>query len=84
MLSAGLLGWPFALVFFVGTIAIGLAAGGLTAVIERSGWLHDQARVRAAGPRGAETCGTGLASGPGTVSAGQLGLSRLRLAELAP
>ena len=83
LLSAGLLGWPFALVFFVGTIAIGLAAGGLTAVIERSGWLHDQARVRAAGPRGAETCGTGVASGPGTVSAGQLGLSRLRLAELA-
>lgn len=45
LLSAGLFGWPFALTFFVGTIAIGLAAGGVTARIERTGWLHGQARV---------------------------------------
>src|SRR5512132_3671281 len=30
LLSAGLFGWPFALIFFTGTIALGLAAGGLT------------------------------------------------------
>ena len=45
LLSAGLFGWPFALVFFLGTIVIGLAAGAVTARIERTGWLHGQARV---------------------------------------
>jgi uncharacterized protein len=47
-LSAGLFGWPFALIFFTGTIALGLAAGGLTALLERTGWLADQARMRPA------------------------------------
>jgi hypothetical protein len=45
MLSAGLFGWPFALVFFVGAIVLGLAAGAVTARIERSGWLRNQTRV---------------------------------------
>lgn len=45
LLSAGLFGWPFALVFFLGTILIGLAAGAVTVKIERSGWLDGQARV---------------------------------------
>jgi len=45
-LSAGLFGWPFALLFFGGTIALGLAAGAVTSVIERTGWLADQARMR--------------------------------------
>lgn len=45
LLSAGLFGWPFALVFFVGTIGIGLAAGAVTARVERSGLLRGQARV---------------------------------------
>ena len=45
VLSAGLLGWPFALTFFVGTILLGLAAGGITAVVERTGLLHSQARM---------------------------------------
>jgi uncharacterized membrane protein YraQ (UPF0718 family) len=42
--SAGLFGWGFALTFFVGSIAIGLAAGGTTVVVERLGWLRNQAR----------------------------------------
>jgi uncharacterized membrane protein YraQ (UPF0718 family) len=54
MLSAGLFGWPFALVFFVGTIVIGLAAGAVTAWIERTGWLEGQARVTAE----QSSCGT--------------------------
>ena len=45
LVSAGLFGWPFALIFFLGTIAIGLAAGAVTARIERSGWLDGQPRV---------------------------------------
>lgn len=68
LLSAGLMGWPFALTFFAGTVAIGLAAGGLTAVIERSGWLRGQARVRATGSGCADACDTPVSSGPGTAS----------------
>ncbi|MCY4371225.1 MAG: permease [bacterium] len=81
LLSAGLMGWPFALTFFVGTVAIGLAAGGLTAVIERSGWLRDQARVRAPGARYEEACDTRVASGPGTASVQELERGTVRLKE---
>ena len=59
VLSAGLLGWPFALMFFGGTIALGLAAGGVTALAERAGWLEGQARMAA--PCG-ETAGTTCAA----------------------
>ncbi len=45
-LSGGLFGWPFALLFVGGTIALGLAAGAVTSVIERTGWLANQARIR--------------------------------------
>lgn len=80
LLSAGLMGWPFALVFFVGTIVIGLAAGGLTAVIERSGWLRDQARVRTSASRCAEACESRVSPGPGTASVREfeVGTARLR------
>lgn len=30
LLSAGLFGWPFALIFFAGTIALGSGAGAVT------------------------------------------------------
>lgn len=46
LLSAGLFGWPFAALFFGGTIVLGLVAGGAGAVLDRMGWLADQARVR--------------------------------------
>ena len=80
LLSAGLMGWPFALTFFMGTVAIGLAAGGLTAVIERSGWLRGQARVQAPGSRCGDARGTRVAVGPGTVSVRELqsGSARFR------
>jgi uncharacterized protein len=45
-LSAGLFGWPFALVFFGGTIVLGFAAGAVTDLVERTGWLARQARMR--------------------------------------
>ena len=47
VLSVGLFGASFAMTFFLAAIVIGLAAGGLTSVIERSGVLAGQARVRA-------------------------------------
>jgi uncharacterized protein len=46
-LSVGLFGWPFATTFFVAAIALGLLAGGVTSMIEPTGWLAGQARLRA-------------------------------------
>ena len=61
VLSAGLFGWPFALVFFIGTIVLGLVAGGVAAVIEDSGALEGQARLhvddRAACDQPSAECG---------------------------
>ena len=73
-------GLALRLVFFVGTIVIGLAAaGGLTAVIERSDWLRDQARVRTSASPFAEACESRVSSGPGTASARELELGTARL-----
>jgi uncharacterized membrane protein YraQ (UPF0718 family) len=47
VLSAGLLGWPFAWTFFLGTIVLGLLVGAVTGAIERTGWLVGQARLSA-------------------------------------
>jgi len=43
--SAGLFGWPFALLFFGGTIVLGLVAGLIANVADRAGWLDGQARI---------------------------------------
>ena len=43
--SAGLFGWSFALLFFGGTIVLGLVAGYIANVADRAGWLDGQARV---------------------------------------
>jgi len=45
IMSGGFFGWPFAITYFVGATALGLGAGWLTAVIERTGWLRGQARM---------------------------------------
>jgi uncharacterized membrane protein YraQ (UPF0718 family) len=44
--SAGLFGWSFALLFFGGTIVLGLAAGLIANMVDKAGWLAGQARVR--------------------------------------
>lgn len=46
--SAGIFGWPFALAFFLASIALGLAGGWIASVFERRGWLANQTRF--AGP----------------------------------
>lgn len=92
VLSAGLLGWPFALIFFVGTIGLGLFAGAVTALIERTGILTDQARMAAPGcdatsdaaptvPVGARALP--LSAGPGAAAITEVGTwtQRLRLDE---
>ena len=77
------MGWPFALTFFIGTVAAGLAAGCLTEVIERSGWLLGQARVQASESRCADACGARAATGPDTVSVRELQTARGRLQDFA-
>lgn len=82
--SAGLLGWPFALVFFIGTIGLGLAAGGVAAVLDRTGWLRNQARMQ---PLEEESCSSGSCSitepvpvgiGPGAALAVEIPTRRQR------
>lgn len=91
VLSAGLFGWPFALIFFTGTITLGLAAGGVTDLLERTGWLAGQARMRPAGcthgacpasdPAADPVLPAGNGGAPAAIRTGIA--ARLRLAELA-
>lgn len=48
--SAGLFGWPFALVFYLVSIVLGLAGGGVAVVLESHGWLANQARYAEPAP----------------------------------
>jgi uncharacterized membrane protein YraQ (UPF0718 family) len=82
ILSAGLFGVPFALLFFAASIAIGLAGGLVAFVAERAGLLANQARF-AAEP----SCGAACAPrmGPGAASVAELELiaDRYRLRAFA-
>ncbi|MCP3913568.1 MAG: hypothetical protein GY713_21795 [Actinomycetia bacterium] len=74
--SAGLFGWSFALLFFVGTIVLGLAAGWIAHRLDKAGWLDGQARVQSVPPCDStpvdqspggyqvDTCGVEVGSGP--------------------
>ena len=42
--SAGLFGWPFAWAFYMASIILGLAGGGIAALLETRGWLARQTR----------------------------------------
>lgn|GEM_PF-412696 len=64
VLASGLFGFSFSTTFFVAAIVIGLAAGAVTHLIERTGWLKDQARMREP-VREAALVGTAPATGPG-------------------
>ena len=46
--AAGLFGWPFALAGFIASILLGLGGGLVAGLLERAGWLKDQARLVAA------------------------------------
>ena len=60
VLSAGLFGWPFALLFFAASIVLGLAGGAVAWSAERAGLLANQARfadrARAAAPAPSGPC----------------------------
>ena len=70
LLSAGLLGWPFALLFFGGTIVLGLGAGLVTHVAERAGWLTNQARMSSSCSTASCDTPTATVSGPPVLSMG--------------
>lgn len=53
--SAGLFGWPFAIVFFAASILIGLAGGAAASFLEKRGFLAGQARFEA--EEAPSTCG---------------------------
>jgi uncharacterized membrane protein YraQ (UPF0718 family) len=44
--AAALFGWPFAAVFFVASIVLGLAGGLTAALLEGRGWFANQARFK--------------------------------------
>lgn len=79
VLSAGLFGWPFALVFFLGTIALGLVAGVVGGSLDGLGWLRGQARIR---PSDA-SCATGTCPVPAPSTAG-VGPGTASTAEFPP
>jgi uncharacterized membrane protein YraQ (UPF0718 family) len=99
LLSAGLFGWPFAMLYFFGATALGFAAGWVSGLIEDRGWLVGQARMApAASPRTADPAGLpcGSESRPEPAACGTLGagtavvtrvetsiVERLRLRQLA-
>jgi len=61
--SAGLFGWSFALLFFGGTIVLGLTAGWFAGLLERLGWLEGQARMEAIESSSGSACDEGCTVG---------------------
>lgn len=43
--TAGLFGWPFALAAFIASILLGLAGGLVAGLLDKTGWLKNQARM---------------------------------------
>jgi uncharacterized membrane protein YraQ (UPF0718 family) len=76
--SAGLFGWSFALVFFVGTIVLGFAAGGVASLLDRAGLLKNQARAAVE-----DGCATGSCSVPQPIAVG-IGPGAASIAEFPP
>ncbi len=70
ILSGALLGWPFAWLFFGGTIVLGLVAGVIAHVLDRAGLLRGQARTRAADAGCGTTCEAPVPLAPATLSLG--------------
>jgi uncharacterized membrane protein YraQ (UPF0718 family) len=80
--SAGLFGWEFALVFFVGTIVLGLVAGIVALGVEKTGWLRGQGRVQPVTSNCGSTCEVAaqvpVGVGPGSASVAEFRTLRAR------
>jgi uncharacterized protein len=66
LLSAGLFGWPFAMLYFTGATGLGFAAGGAAGAVEDRGWLAGQARMAPAGPARADGPASGSCKSAGS------------------
>ncbi len=84
VLSAGLFGWPFALLFFVGSIALGFAGGAVAFVAERAGLLRGQARFLAPEPVAPEPVGAQPVGPQPVVPAISFGPGAASVAEFRP
>jgi uncharacterized membrane protein YraQ (UPF0718 family) len=83
LLSAGLFGWPYALIFFFGTIVLGLVAGAATSAVEKTGWLEGQARMRLdPEPSCASTCSSQTDSSGDGPSRSQVAVRSQRRVEM--
>ncbi|MCP3993591.1 MAG: hypothetical protein GY722_00800, partial [bacterium] len=71
-------GWSFALVFFVGTIVLGFAAGGVAGILDRAGLLRNQARATTD-----DGCATGSCAVPQPVAV-SIGPGTASIAEFPP
>jgi uncharacterized membrane protein YraQ (UPF0718 family) len=81
--SAGLFGWSFAVVFFVGTIALGLIAGAIAGALDKAGWLQSQSRIQPEEQACTEAAcqvsqPVAIGIGPGTASIAELPTLRQR------
>lgn len=80
ILSAGLFGAPFALLFFAASIVLGLAGGAVAYVAERAGLLANQARFAASTCGGSNgTCAPSMGPGAAAVAEFELMADRWRL-----
>lgn len=83
LLSIGLFGWPFALLYFAGATALGLAAGWIAGRLDDRGWLAGQARMTAsAGACASEPATPGCGAAAGPVAVVPTTAQRLRLRRL--
>lgn len=73
LLSAGLFGWTFALVYFIGATGLGFLAGGVTGLLEDRGWLAGQARMRTPPAPCAPSCGSAEAAAGGSTDGAAAG-----------
>jgi uncharacterized membrane protein YraQ (UPF0718 family) len=72
--SAGLFGWPFAWIFYLTSIGLGLLGGFAAFFLESRGWLKNQTRFRSA-PATAEPAGAAAAQSVSNLASPQRKLS---------
>jgi hypothetical protein len=78
LLSAGLFGWPFALLFFAASIALGLGGGAAAFVAERAGLLANQARFAERRSTGPACCASGATALPAAFGPGAAAVAEFR------
>lgn len=78
LISAGLFGWPFALLFFGASIVLGLAGGAVAFAAERGGLLADQARFAERRSAGTICCASAPTLAPAGFGPGAAAVAEFR------